>query len=164
MWPLKLRAMQSLPSFPALSHPTVLLPSTFQPLWFSFVSLEAQGSSYFRSFGHLFSHLVNCFLSLFSDFTRSWLLHAGFLQLRQAGATPCCRVQASHCTCFSCCRAWALGTWASVPAACRLRIVAHGLQSSSLVVVAHRLSGCEACGIFPDQGLNLCLLHWQVDS
>ena len=21
-----------------------------------------------------------------------------------------------------------------------------------------------ACGIFSDQGLNLCLLHWQVDS
>ena len=26
------------------------------------------------------------------------------------------------------------------------------------------LSCSEACGIFPDQGLNLCLLHWQVDS
>ena len=26
------------------------------------------------------------------------------------------------------------------------------------VVVAHRLS----CGIFPDQGLNPCLLHWQA--
>ena len=25
--------------------------------------------------------------------------------------------------------------------------------------------GCSmACGIFPDQGSNLCLLHWQVDS
>ena len=22
----------------------------------------------------------------------------------------------------------------------------------------------EACGIFPDQGLNPCLLHWQADS
>ena len=22
----------------------------------------------------------------------------------------------------------------------------------------------SACGIFPDQGLNLCLLHWQADS
>ena len=30
-------------------------------------------------------------------------------------------------------------------------------------VVAHGLS-CSACGIFPDQGLNLCLLHWQADS
>ena len=29
------------------------------------------------------------------------------------------------------------------------------------VVVVHGLSCSEACGIFPDQGLNLCLLHWQ---
>ena len=28
----------------------------------------------------------------------------------------------------------------------------------------HRLSCSVACGIFPDQGLNLCPLHWQVDS
>ena len=26
------------------------------------------------------------------------------------------------------------------------------------------LSCSVACGIFPDQGSNLCLLHWQVDS
>ena len=32
------------------------------------------------------------------------------------------------------------------------------------VVAAHRLSCLEACGIFPDQGSNLCPLHWQVDS
>ena len=32
------------------------------------------------------------------------------------------------------------------------------------VVVAHRLSCPTACGIFPDQGLNPCPLHWQADS
>ena len=32
------------------------------------------------------------------------------------------------------------------------------------VVVAHRLSCSVACGIFPDQGSNPCLLHWQADS
>ena len=26
------------------------------------------------------------------------------------------------------------------------------------------LSCSEACGIFPDEGLNLCLLHWRADS
>ena len=31
-------------------------------------------------------------------------------------------------------------------------------------LVAHRLSCPATCGIFLDQGLNLCLLHWQVDS
>ena len=43
-------------------------------------------------------------------------------------------------------------------------VVAHGLQSAGSVVVVHGLSCSEACGIFPDQGLNLCPLHWQADS
>ena len=30
--------------------------------------------------------------------------------------------------------------------------------------MAYGLSHPEECGIFPDQGLNLCLLHWQADS
>ena len=32
------------------------------------------------------------------------------------------------------------------------------------VAVALGLSHSAACGIFPDRGLNPCLLHWQVDS
>ena len=32
------------------------------------------------------------------------------------------------------------------------------------IVAVHALSCFEACGIFPDQGWNPCLLHWQVDS
>ena len=32
------------------------------------------------------------------------------------------------------------------------------------MVVVHGLSCSMACGIFPDKGLNLCPLHWQVDS
>ena len=51
---------------------------------------------------------------------------------------------ASHCSGFSCCRAQALGTQASV-------------------VAAHRLSYSVACGIFLGQRSNLCPLHWQVD-
>ena len=30
--------------------------------------------------------------------------------------------------------------------------------------MAHRPSRSAACGIFPDQGSNLCPLHWQADS
>ena len=53
---------------------------------------------------------------------------------------------------------------------------AHGLVVTSLVVTAHRLqsvgfgsvvlglSCSAACGIYPDQGLNLHPLHWQADS
>ena len=32
------------------------------------------------------------------------------------------------------------------------------------VVVVHELSCLMTCGIFLDQGLNSCPLHWQADS
>ena len=37
------------------------------------------------------------------------------------------------------------------------------LWSTGSVVIAHGLSCSAACRIFPDQGLNLYLLHWQED-
>ena len=43
-------------------------------------------------------------------------------------------------------------------------VVAHGLQSTGSVVVTQELSCSAACGVFPDQGLNPCSLHWQADS
>ena len=65
---------------------------------------------------------------------------------------------------FSCCGAGAVGMRASI-------VVAHGLSScgswalgQKLVVVACRPSCSAAWGIFPDQGLNPCILPWQVDS
>ena len=87
----------------------------------------------------------------------SLLLRAGFLQSRRAGATLRCGARASHCGGFSLLRStgskarrlqqlWHLG---SVGVACRL-------QSTGSVVVANGLSCSEACGIFPDQGSNLC--------
>ena len=36
-----------------------------------------------------------------------------------------------------------------------------GTQASA--VALHGLSCSAACGIFPDQGLNLCPLYWQVE-
>ena len=39
-----------------------------------------------------------------------------------------------------------------------------GSRRASSVIVAHRPSCSTACGIFPDQGSNLCPLHWQADS
>ena len=53
--------------------------------------------------------------------------------------------RASHCNGFSSCGAQALCA-----------------QASS--VKMHEFSCSEACGIFPDQGSNLCPLHWQSDS
>ena len=39
-----------------------------------------------------------------------------------------------------------------------------GLQGAGSVVVVYGLCCPEASGIFLEQGLNLCPLHWQADS
>ena len=39
-----------------------------------------------------------------------------------------------------------------------------GLWSTGSIVAVHGFSCSMECGIYPDQGLNLCFLHWQVDS
>ena len=39
-----------------------------------------------------------------------------------------------------------------------------GSRRAGSVTVAHRPNCSAACGIFPDQGLNPCPLHWQADS
>ena len=49
------------------------------------------------------------------------------------------------------------GTWVSAVAAPRL-------QSAGSVVVVHGLTCPMRHGIFPDQGSNLCPLHWSVNS
>ena len=74
----------------------------------------------------------------------SLLSHRLFSRCWEWGLLSSCGVQASHCGSISCCRAWALGT--------------------GLIVVAPGLCCSMACGIFPAQGSNPCLLHWQTDS
>ena len=45
-------------------------------------------------------------------------------------------------------------------------VVKHGMNlgRAGSVTVAHGLSCPLTCGIFLDEGLNLCLLNWQVYS
>ena len=45
-----------------------------------------------------------------------------------------------------------------------LLIVVHGPLIAVSSLVEHKLSCLMARGIFPDQGLNLCVLHWRADS
>ena len=45
-----------------------------------------------------------------------------------------------------------------------LLLLSTGSRRACSVVVAHGLSRPAACGIFPDQGSNPCLPHWQADS
>ena len=65
----------------------------------------------------------------------------------------CCRRAFSSC-----------GEWGLLFIAVASLVVEHGLQSTGSVVVAQGLSCSAACGTFPDQGTNLCPLHWQADS
>ena len=43
-------------------------------------------------------------------------------------------------------------------------VATHRLQNAGSVVMMHRLSCSVAFGNFLDQRLNLCFLHWKVDS
>ena len=43
-------------------------------------------------------------------------------------------------------------------------VVVPRLQNTGSIAVMHGLSCFAASGIFPDQALNPCFLHWQADS
>ena len=63
----------------------------------------------------------------------------GLSLILASGATVRCSEQASPCGGFSCCGAQALGTWASVVAACGLNSCGSWALERGLVVVAHGL-------------------------
>ena len=84
------------------------------------------------------------FFILYYLFTYFWLCWV-FVAVRRLSLVAAAGAITSHGGGFSCRAAWALG-------------------HVGLVVVAHRLSCSSACGIFPDQGSNRCLLPCKVDS
>ena len=78
-----------------------------------------------ESCGKFMSHFlkfVYLFIYLFIYFQLCWVFIAthGLTLVVANRATLCCSARASRCSGFSYCRAWALGTRASVVAACRL--------------------------------------------
>ena len=89
-------------------------------------------------------------------FAGSSLLLGLFSSRSKQGLISTCSVWASHCGGFSCCRAWALGHVGFSSCGSRL-------QSTGSIVMAHYLSCSAANEIFPDQGSNPHLLHWQMD-
>ena len=91
----------------------------------------------------IFSVTFFCCCWLCWVFTAAWV----FLQLWLVGTTLQLRYVG-----FS--LQWLLFLWITSSRA-------HGLSS---IVVVDRLSCPAACGIFPDQGLNSCLLYWLADS
>ena len=74
-----------------------------------------------------------------------------------------------------CCCTATLAAMCGLLAAVASLVAEQGLQASGLQQLrlsgsraqaqrSHGLSFSVACGIFPDQGSNLCLLYWQEDS
>ena len=91
---------------------------------------------------------VKCCFFLIHYFLAVLGLHCcmqAFSGCGEQGLRSSFRMRASHCDGFSCCRAQALIMQVSV-------VVVYGLSCST------------ACEIFPNQGWNPCLLHWQADS
>ena len=99
-----------------------------------------------------FFHYIYFFNAFIFGCAGSLKPRTGLLQLRQVGNTL-------HC------RAGIVTVAASLAGEPRLEALGlQYLQHVDFVVVAHRRSCSEACGILPDQGLNPCPLHWQADS
>ena len=108
--------------------------------------LNVQASSPRNQCEHQFTkwlingHLLDCFLITLFSSAGSWLLHLLSLVVMSGGHSP-----VAVCG--------PLTGMASL-------VAEYGLYTAQAsVVVAHSLSSFEACGIFPDQGLNLCPLH-----
>ena len=65
---------------------------------------------------------------------------------------------------LSCCSGFSLVAVCGLLTAVTSFVATPGLESTDSIVVAQRVSCSMACGIFPYQGSNPCLLYWQVDS
>ena len=92
----------------------------------------------------------------------SFLLCGLFCSCREWGLLSICCARASHYAGFSCCRAQALEH--SGYSSCSTQAPELGLPGSRAQSQQWWLSCPMACGIFMDQGLNSCLLHWRVNS
>ena len=84
-----------------------------------------------------------------------------FSSFREWGLLSSCGAQASLVVSYLVAEHGLQGAGASVAVAHGSVFAAPGLWSTGSVVVAHELICSSACGIFLDQGLNPCLLHWQ---
>ena len=142
---------------------------TFQRQWFfggkqSFLDFISEDTKKLQVERHSFFKYIILFI--FGS-SRLSLLCRFFSSYSKQGLLSNCGVQASCCGAKT--RGLAGFNNCSVIAASGLQnlgsvIAASRLQSMGSIIVARGFSCSVACGVFPDQGLNLYLLHWQVDS
>ena len=124
------------PSTPKIARRTNLIHKTISVLFFLF---GCAGSSLLYSGFSLVAVSRGCSLVV---------VHGLFI----AVASLVAEHGALGCTGFSSSGTWVQEFW----------FLGSRAQTGSIVV--HGLTCPEACGIFPDLGLNLCLLHWLADS
>ena len=94
---------------------------------------------------------VHSFLFFFKRWLIDWLLCWVFVSVLGLSLVAASRGHSSS---------WCAGLSLSRP----LLLRSTGSRRAGSVIVAHGPSCSAACGIFPDQGSNLCPLHWQAGS
>ena len=101
--------------------------------------------------------IFKIYLCIVFGYTGSSLLHRLFLYSWRSGTASSCGVWASYCSGLSCCKAQDQGHVGF--SSCISQALEHRLNSRGTW-----FSCFTACGIFPYQRSNPCLLHRQVDS
>ena len=101
-----------------------------------------------------FKNFINVYMYVFIYLWLCWVLVAA-LRLSLVAASR--GYSSLWCAGFS--LQWLLLLWSTGS-----RRVGFSSCVMGSVVVAHGLSCSAACGTFPNQGSNLCPLHWQADS
>ena len=105
------------------------------------------------------SLFLTCTILFIVGYSGSSLLCGLFSSCSKQVRLFSCVAWTPHCGGFSCCRAQALVIVAYRLSSCGSWALERGLNSCGTQV------SCSAArGIFPDQGSNPCLLHWQVNS
>ena len=132
----------------------ILFPNN---LTYAFIScLRKMKCFFFKNFKCFLSFFYSCVLGCVG----SLLLCMLFSSCREQGIPSSCGSRASHRSGPSCNGVLALGHAGFSSCSARGSVaVVPGLSSRGSIVVAQRLCCSAACGIFPDQGWNLCLLH-----
>ena len=120
--------------------------------FFNRIAQEDQLSAFFLRMNQffcffVFNVMIHLFICLFVCLWLCWV----FVSVRALSLVVASRGHSSsRCAGFSLSRP--------------LLLRSTGSRRAGSVVVAHGPSCSMACGIFPDQGSNLCPLHWQADS
>ena len=128
----------------------IIICDIFLIIKFCLIDQVSRGSLLYAHMPLLYLALEHNFLIKKKSFTCLFWLHWVFIAMHRHSSS--CGKQTLLSSC---------GGWASH---CVTSLVEHRFKGTCSVVVAHGPHCPMACGVFLDQGLKLCPLHWQADS